>query len=86
MFLRAHKMGRTQEVIKFSFLNFLKYENIIILFSLSIEKYRCNLRWADARTLLIGWVDTVRVCIIRKRSNIELANKNLPEYLVDPGD
>ncbi|XP_044763027.1 vacuolar protein sorting-associated protein 41 homolog [Coccinella septempunctata] len=52
--------------------------------NLSIEKFRCNLRWADARTLLIGWVDTVRVCIIRKRSNIELANKNLPEYLVDP--
>ncbi|XP_045469262.1 vacuolar protein sorting-associated protein 41 homolog [Harmonia axyridis] len=52
--------------------------------TLSIEKFRCNLRWADARTLLIGWVDTVRVCIIRKRSNIELANKNLPEYLVDP--
>ncbi|KAK9887593.1 hypothetical protein WA026_023476 [Henosepilachna vigintioctopunctata] len=51
---------------------------------LSIEKFRCNLRWSDARTLLIGWVDTVRVCIIRKRSNIELANKNLPEYLVDP--
>ncbi|KAL3270997.1 hypothetical protein HHI36_021499 [Cryptolaemus montrouzieri] len=51
---------------------------------LSIEKFRCNLRWADSRTLLIGWVDTVRVCIIRKRSSIELANKNLPEYLVDP--
>ncbi|KAF7274362.1 vacuolar protein sorting-associated protein light isoform X2 [Rhynchophorus ferrugineus] len=50
----------------------------------SIEKFRCNLRWADDRTLLIGWVDTVRVCVIRKRSNIELANRALPEYLVDP--
>ncbi|CAG9772738.1 unnamed protein product [Ceutorhynchus assimilis] len=50
----------------------------------SIEKFRCNLRWADSRTLLIGWVDTVRVCVIRKRSNIELAVRALPEYLVDP--
>ncbi|KAJ8982241.1 hypothetical protein NQ317_013543 [Molorchus minor] len=50
----------------------------------SIDKFRCNLRWADGRTLLIGWVDTVRVCVIRKRSNIELANQALPEYLVDP--
>ncbi|CAH1107551.1 unnamed protein product [Psylliodes chrysocephalus] len=50
----------------------------------SIDKFRCNLRWADSRTLLIGWVDTVRVCVIRKRSNIELANRDLPEYLVDP--
>ncbi|CAH0548772.1 unnamed protein product [Brassicogethes aeneus] len=49
-----------------------------------IDKFRCNLRWADSRTLLIGWVDTVRVCVIRKRSNIELANRDLPEYLVDP--
>lgn len=42
------------------------------------------MRWSDSRTLLIGWVDTVRVCIVRKRSNMELANKDLPEYLVDP--
>ncbi|XP_025830960.1 vacuolar protein sorting-associated protein 41 homolog [Agrilus planipennis] len=51
---------------------------------MAIEKFKCNLRWADSRTLLIGWVDTVRVCVIRKRSNIELANRDLPEYLVDP--
>lgn len=50
----------------------------------SLDKFRCNLRWADARTLLIGWVDTVRVCIIRKRNSIELGNRDLPEYLVDP--
>ncbi|XP_019871833.1 vacuolar protein sorting-associated protein 41 homolog [Aethina tumida] len=51
---------------------------------LPLDKFRCNLRWADSRTLLIGWVDTVRVCVIRKRSNVELANRDLPEYLVDP--
>ncbi|XP_056634578.1 vacuolar protein sorting-associated protein 41 homolog isoform X1 [Diorhabda sublineata] len=53
-------------------------------YGVSADKFRCNLRWADSRTLLIGWVDTVRVCVIRKRSNIELANRDLPEYLVDP--
>lgn len=58
----------------------------IFYFRGSIEKFRCNIRWADDRTLLIGWVDTVRICVIRKRSNIELANRALPEYLVDPGN
>lgn len=51
---------------------------------LSNEKFRCNLRWADARTLLIGWVNTVRVCVIRRRNNSELANRDLAEFLVDP--
>ncbi|KAF2904559.1 hypothetical protein ILUMI_01606 [Ignelater luminosus] len=62
-------------------LGLIKWENNP---GVSTEKFRCNLRWADARTLLIGWVDTVRVCIIRKRSSIELGNRDLPEYLVDP--
>lgn len=61
------------------------YVKTLAYFRISIDKFRCNLRWADSRTLLIGWVDTVRVCVIRKRSNIELANRDLPEYLVDPG-
>ncbi|XP_017884665.1 vacuolar protein sorting-associated protein 41 homolog isoform X2 [Ceratina calcarata] len=48
------------------------------------EHYRCNLRWSDDRTLLIGWVDVVRVCQIRKRSIQEMVNRDLPEYVVDP--
>ncbi|KZC05745.1 Vacuolar protein sorting-associated protein 41 like protein [Dufourea novaeangliae] len=47
------------------------------------EHYRCNLRWSDSRTLLIGWVDIVRICQIRKRSLQEMVNRNLPEYGVD---
>ncbi|XP_076241786.1 vacuolar protein sorting-associated protein light [Calliopsis andreniformis] len=47
------------------------------------EHYRCNLRWSDDRTLLIGWVDIVRVCQIRKRSVQEMVNRDLPEYAVD---
>ncbi|XP_046741986.1 vacuolar protein sorting-associated protein 41 homolog isoform X1 [Diprion similis] len=50
----------------------------------SPEHYRCNLRWSDNRTLLIGWVDTVRICQIRKRSAQEMANRDLSEYAVDP--
>ncbi|XP_043598277.1 vacuolar protein sorting-associated protein 41 homolog isoform X1 [Bombus pyrosoma] len=48
------------------------------------EHYRCNLRWSDDRTLLIGWVDIVRICQIRKRSIQEMVNRDLPEFVVDP--
>ncbi|XP_012255433.1 vacuolar protein sorting-associated protein 41 homolog isoform X1 [Athalia rosae] len=48
------------------------------------EHYRCNLKWSDNRTLLIGWVDTVRICQIRKRSLQETTQRNLLEYAVDP--
>lgn len=52
--------------------------------STSIEDYRCNLLWSAANTLMIGWVDTVRICIIRKRNQIELQTRDVTEYLVDP--
>lgn len=48
------------------------------------EHYRCNLRWNNERILLIGWIDTVRICQIRKRSIQEMINRDLPEYIVDP--
>ncbi|XP_046834761.1 vacuolar protein sorting-associated protein 41 homolog isoform X2 [Vespa crabro] len=48
------------------------------------EHYRCNLRWSDDRTLLIGWVDIVRICQIKKRSVQEMVNRDLPEFVVDP--
>nr|XP_033335981.1 vacuolar protein sorting-associated protein 41 homolog [Megalopta genalis] len=47
------------------------------------EHYRCNLRWSDDRTLLIGWVDIVRIFQIRKRSIQEMVNRDLPEYVVE---
>ncbi|CAH3999461.1 vacuolar protein sorting-associated protein 41 homolog [Pieris brassicae] len=50
----------------------------------SIEDFRCNLLWSAHNTLMIGWVDTVRICIIRKRSLIELQTRDVTEYLVDP--
>ncbi|KAH8272159.1 hypothetical protein KR018_004495, partial [Drosophila ironensis] len=49
-----------------------------------LENFRCHLRWANEHTLLIGWVDTIRICIIRKRNAIEASSKNLPVYVVDP--
>ncbi|KAG7210413.1 hypothetical protein KM043_011945 [Ampulex compressa] len=48
------------------------------------EHYRCNLRWSDDRTLLIGWVDVVRICHIRKRSTQEMVTRDVPEFVVDP--
>lgn len=50
----------------------------------SIEDYRCNLLWSAPKTLMIGWVDTIRICVIRKRSQIELQTRDVTEYLVDP--
>lgn len=54
-------------------------------FSALPEYYRCNLCWKNSTTLLVGWVDTVRVCMIRKRSLAELSNRELPEFVVEPG-
>lgn len=50
----------------------------------SIEDYRCNLLWSAPKTLMIGWVDTIRICVIRKRSPVELQTRDVTEYLVDP--
>lgn len=48
------------------------------------EYYRCNLCWKNSTTLLVGWVDKVKVCVIRKRSLVELSNRELPEFVVEP--
>ncbi|XP_039228148.1 vacuolar protein sorting-associated protein 41 homolog isoform X2 [Drosophila yakuba] len=49
-----------------------------------LENFRCHLRWSNNNTLLIGWVDTIRVCVIRKRNSIEASTGNLPVNIVDP--
>lgn len=49
-----------------------------------IADFRCNLRWATANTLLIGWVDTIRICVIRKRNAGEVARTGQSGYIVDP--
>ncbi|XP_075222669.1 vacuolar protein sorting-associated protein light [Lycorma delicatula] len=51
----------------------------------NVEKYRCNLCWKDKETLLVGWVDTIRICRIHRRSPAEIAiAKNVSEFLVEP--
>ncbi|XP_064554035.1 vacuolar protein sorting-associated protein 41 homolog [Drosophila montana] len=49
-----------------------------------LENFRCHLRWSNTNTLLIGWVDTIRICVIRKRNTIEASSSNLPGFVVDP--
>lgn len=49
-----------------------------------LTDFRCNLKWSNATTLLIGWVDIVRICVIRKRNSIEVSTRGLPDYIVDP--
>lgn len=51
-----------------------------------LSNFRCNLRWSSPTTLLIGWVDTIRVCVIRKRNAIEVAQRGLPGFIVDPSE
>lgn len=48
------------------------------------ENYRCNLCWKDSNTLLVGWIDTVKICIIRKRKMNEMYSQDIPNYLVEP--
>ncbi|CAG2062815.1 unnamed protein product [Timema podura] len=48
----------------------------------SPEHFRCNLCWKTETTLLVGWVDTVRVCKIRKRSQLEINSRDDPEFVV----
>lgn len=43
--------------------------------------YRCNLTWKDSGTLLVGWVDTVRICGVKRRHQ---RLKDVPEYIVEP--
>lgn len=51
------------------------------------EKPRCNICWKDANTFLIGWIDTVRICNIRRRSAAEMAlTPNWPQFTVEPGN
>ncbi|XP_059477900.1 vacuolar protein sorting-associated protein 41 homolog [Neocloeon triangulifer] len=52
--------------------------------NLQLERFRCNLFWKDVHTLLVGWVDSVRVCLVRRRNPAEVAeNKDLPDFKVE---
>lgn len=51
--------------------------------SLGLGDFRCNLLWMNS-TLYIGWAETIRICVIRKRNIVEVATRNLPGYIVDP--
>lgn len=49
-----------------------------------LSEFRCNLRWCNSTTLLIGWVETIRICVVRKRNLVEVSRLNLPGFIVDP--
>lgn len=48
-----------------------------------LSDFKCHLKWDDS-TLLIGWADTIRICVIRKRNVIEVSSRNLPCFICDP--
>ncbi|XP_026285245.1 vacuolar protein sorting-associated protein 41 homolog [Frankliniella occidentalis] len=48
------------------------------------ENYRCNICWKDSSTFLVGWVDCVRICHIRKKTPHEIAiDRDKPDFIVD---
>ncbi|XP_050671127.1 vacuolar protein sorting-associated protein 41 homolog [Leptidea sinapis] len=78
----ASEVGvRVYDLVARCSLGLIKWENTP---NRSIEDFRCNLLWSASRTLMIGWVDTIRICVIRKRNQIELQTRDVSEYLLDP--
>lgn len=45
------------------------------------ENFPCYLTWKNNTTLLIGWVDTVRICRIEKHKSVI---RDTPEFIVNP--
>uniref|UniRef100_A0A0L8FIC4 Vacuolar protein sorting-associated protein 41 homolog n=1 Tax=Octopus bimaculoides TaxID=37653 RepID=A0A0L8FIC4_OCTBM len=45
------------------------------------DLYQCNLCWKDDRTLLVGWADLIKICVVRdKTSDVDA---NMPERFVE---
>lgn len=51
-----------------------------------LNDFRCNLKWSNVTTLLIGWVDIIRICVIRRRNSVEVSTRDLPGFIVDPSN
>ncbi|KAK3916032.1 Vacuolar protein sorting-associated protein 41-like protein [Frankliniella fusca] len=50
------------------------------------ENYRCNICWKNSSTFLVGWVDCVRICHVRKKTPQEIASdRDKPDFIVDLG-
>lgn len=79
-------MGRTKRVSAGYIQNYSSISINIVFncYRFRLNDYRCNLRWSNSTTLFIGWVDTIRICVIRKRNAIEVSTRNLPGFIVDP--
>ncbi|KAL9876216.1 uncharacterized protein ACN2A1_012963 [Glossina fuscipes fuscipes] len=46
-----------------------------------LENFRCNFRWANSNTLLVGWVNTIRICALSRRNSVEATLKALPGFI-----
>ncbi|XP_064614137.1 vacuolar protein sorting-associated protein 41 homolog [Liolophura sinensis] len=45
------------------------------------DMYRCNLAWKDDRTLLIGWANGIKVCVVKERAQDDI--RDLPSRYVE---
>ncbi|XP_033100786.1 vacuolar protein sorting-associated protein 41 homolog [Anneissia japonica] len=47
------------------------------------EIYTCSICWKDDKTLIIGWADTVKICVVKDRLPYEAQAKRLPLRFVE---
>ncbi len=50
------------------------------------ELLRCHLCWQDSKTLLIGWADTVKICVIRRNREPPSPYHDSPQHVVEIGE
>ncbi|XP_072029867.1 vacuolar protein sorting-associated protein 41 homolog isoform X2 [Amphiura filiformis] len=51
--------------------------------NLRTELYRCNLCWKDKSTLLVGWADRIKVCVVKERERRPGDSKDIPNRFVE---
>jgi len=47
------------------------------------ELHICQLVWRDSRTLIIGWADQIKICVVKDYKKSETAGANLPSRYVE---
>ncbi|XP_071956402.1 vacuolar protein sorting-associated protein 41 homolog [Antedon mediterranea] len=51
--------------------------------SLRSEIYACSICWKDDKTLIIGWADTIKICVVKDRLPYEAQARRLPLRFVE---
>ncbi|XP_023235855.1 vacuolar protein sorting-associated protein 41 homolog isoform X2 [Centruroides sculpturatus] len=72
---------RIYDIVAFKIIALIKRDQDSILWD---KPCRCNLFWKDNLTLLVGWGDYVKLCVIRQRIELgTVSNQSLPNHIVE---